>query len=456
MKKANLKTKMTALVLAVMMTLALLPAMAMNASAAKNKGFIWPTPGYDMSCPFGAHSMCFDGIPDHVGGHGGIDTYAVRGTPILAAHSGYIIEKKDSTDGGYGRYIEIQAENVPNFTGTTLYAHASSLTSKREGEKVTQGEVIGYVGGSGYGSETKYGAHLHFEVWKSYNGTKVNPRDYVDPDDKGGYFPQGCLDSVSGGVGTVTVRGWIFDRDALSKACEVHVYIGGPAGSSNAEGYAKIANKSRSDVNKAYPGVGDYHGFDETITTKKRGTQEVYVYAINIAGTPGDNVLLGSKTVTIESESTPGSITGISIKSLPSKTTYNTNESLNTSGLKLNVKWSDGKTTEATSGYSCSPSSFKNTSYSDISQTVTVTYQGHTATFNVTVKKQSGIIINVNSYYNAGYNYQMTGGSPFSIPRDARVYIRKAVVDPADGILMYEIEYGSQIGWVSSRYLRLE
>jgi hypothetical protein len=112
--------------------------------------------------------------------------------------------------------------------------------------------------------------------------------------------PKGTLDSaVSEKPGTVRVRGWDFDPNVPTQAIAYHVYIGGPAGSAGAEGHAFTANASRPDVGAAYPGVGNNHGFDQTITTSKRGTQSVYVYAINAAGTPGDNVSIGSKTVTI-------------------------------------------------------------------------------------------------------------------------------------------------------------
>jgi len=108
--------------------------------------------------------------------------------------------------------------------------------------------------------------------------------------------PQGCVDEITGGDGKVYIRGWTFDRDELSKYLEIHVYIGGPAGSGEGHG-GIIANQSRPDVNAAYPGVGDNHGFAEWITTEKRGTQEVYVYGVNTGG--GTNVELGRGTVTI-------------------------------------------------------------------------------------------------------------------------------------------------------------
>ena len=113
------------------------------------------------------------------------------------------------------------------------------------------------------------------------------------------YNPSGVLDSVSGGVQSISIKGWAFDRDDLSKALSIHVYIGGPAGSSAAAFVGGLtANKYREDVAKTYPGVGDYHGYEGTFPTSKTGTQTVYVYAINVGS--GANVLLGTKTVTIE------------------------------------------------------------------------------------------------------------------------------------------------------------
>lgn len=112
-----------------------------------------------------------------------------------------------------------------------------------------------------------------------------------------GNSPDGCVDSYSGGSGKVTVSGWTFDLSDVSQALEIHVYIGGPADSPNAEGHPGIiANTYRSDVNNAY-GCGDYHGFSASINTNKTGVQEVYVYAINIGD--GDNAELGHATVEI-------------------------------------------------------------------------------------------------------------------------------------------------------------
>lgn len=106
--------------------------------------------------------------------------------------------------------------------------------------------------------------------------------------------PQGCVDRIQGGIGLVNVSGWGFDLDDLSKSIEIHVYIGGPAGSG--EGHTVIADQYRNDVNNVY-GVGDYHGYFSDVPTSLYGSQAVYVYAINIGS--GEHILLGSETVMI-------------------------------------------------------------------------------------------------------------------------------------------------------------
>lgn len=123
-----------------------------------------------------------------------------------------------------------------------------------------------------------------------------NYDDVISVPVKGNYAPEGSADSAVGGTGSVTVSGWAFDRDDVSKAVTIHVYIGGPTGS-GAPVYGITANKERTDVGNAY-GTGNYHGYYETITTDLFGTQTLYFYAIGIG--EGGNTFLGTKTVTIK------------------------------------------------------------------------------------------------------------------------------------------------------------
>lgn len=119
-----------------------------------------------------------------------------------------------------------------------------------------------------------------------------------------GSNPQGCVDSVtSPSTGKITVSGWAFDRDSLGSCLQVHVYVGGPAGSSLAWGKPIVANLYRPDVNKAFGGVGNYHGFNATFNVPRQGNQTVYIYAINVGGGT-TNPLIGTKTVYIKGANT--------------------------------------------------------------------------------------------------------------------------------------------------------
>ncbi len=89
-------------------------------------------------------------------GYNAVDIGAPTGTPIIAAASGTVtIARSSGYNGGYGLYAVISHGN-----GTqTLYAHMST-TGVYQGQVVTQGDVIGYVGNTGRST----GPHLHFEV----------------------------------------------------------------------------------------------------------------------------------------------------------------------------------------------------------------------------------------------------------------------------------------------------
>lgn len=86
--------------------------------------------------------------------HQGVDFAAATGTPIRAAGDGVI--DFAGTQGGYGNVVVIKHWN--NYS--TAYAHMSRFASgMRKGTKVSQGEVIGYVGSTGWST----GPHLHYE-----------------------------------------------------------------------------------------------------------------------------------------------------------------------------------------------------------------------------------------------------------------------------------------------------
>lgn len=129
--------------------------------------FQWPLPqSYTITSWFGYREDPFTG---EIAYHSGTDIGAPGGTPILAAADGTvtIANAIDSWGGGYGYHIKISH----NDTFDTLYAHCSSICVT-VGQKVKQGEVIGYVGTTGNST----GNHLHFEVWQ--NGERTDALGY--------------------------------------------------------------------------------------------------------------------------------------------------------------------------------------------------------------------------------------------------------------------------------------
>jgi len=139
------------------------------------------------------------------------------------------------------------------------------------------------------------------------------PPNYEDNSQPAYYNPEGYVDICTGGVNSVYVKGWAFDRDDTSQSLQIHIYIGGGAGDPNAEGYPITANIYRDDVNKVY-GISGNHGFEATIPTSKIGTQDVYIYACNIGG--GTNQFFGSYTVNITNETEHPTISDIQITNL--------------------------------------------------------------------------------------------------------------------------------------------
>jgi murein DD-endopeptidase MepM/ murein hydrolase activator NlpD len=124
-------------------------------------GFIWPVNG-PITSPFGSRCL---GNGD-CSSHPGLDIGVPAGTPIHAAASGTVIFT--GWAGGYGNLTLIDHGRGL----ATGYGHQSSI-AVGSGAFVSQGQVIGYVGCTGY----CFGAHLHFEV--RVNGSPVDPLAYL-------------------------------------------------------------------------------------------------------------------------------------------------------------------------------------------------------------------------------------------------------------------------------------
>ncbi|MCL2328241.1 MAG: peptidoglycan DD-metalloendopeptidase family protein [Bacteroidetes bacterium] len=102
--------------------------------------------------------------------HYGVDYAAPTGTPVMAIGHGVVISKGYS--GGAGNMVKIKHSN--NYVSS--YMHLSKFGSGiQQGSRVSQGQVIGYVGSTGLST----GPHLDFRIYQ--NGTPVNPLKVVSP-----------------------------------------------------------------------------------------------------------------------------------------------------------------------------------------------------------------------------------------------------------------------------------
>ena len=102
--------------------------------------------------------------------HTGVDYAAPTGTPVMSIGDGTVISK--GWGGGGGNTVKIRHNSVY----TTAYLHLSKYASGlKVGDRVHQGQVIGYVGMTG----TATGPHLDFRVWK--NGSPINPLKMESP-----------------------------------------------------------------------------------------------------------------------------------------------------------------------------------------------------------------------------------------------------------------------------------
>ena len=99
--------------------------------------------------------------------HHGVDLASWQGQTIVAARSGYVSQAGWDPWGG-GNYVRI--DHGDGYASAYLHMEYYIVS---KGQWVNAGEVIGYVGNTGVGT----GPHLHFSVY--FNGSSVNPCDYV-------------------------------------------------------------------------------------------------------------------------------------------------------------------------------------------------------------------------------------------------------------------------------------
>jgi hypothetical protein len=126
-------------------------------------GWVWPVP--DSSRITSCFGPRLDPVEYLDGHHTGLDIGASEGGPLLAARDGQVADAR--WDDRYGNVVRIaHADGL-----VTLYAHLSEF-AVTDGQAVSAGQVIGYVGSTGKST----GPHLHFEV--RTGGTPEDPLTY--------------------------------------------------------------------------------------------------------------------------------------------------------------------------------------------------------------------------------------------------------------------------------------
>jgi len=141
-----------------------------NGKSVKKALMKTPINGARLSSAFGMRKHPIDGFNKM---HRGTDFAAPMGTPIMASGSGIVTRARWC--GGGGNCVKIKH----NSTYETIYAHMKSFgRGIKEGLRVKQGQIIGYVGSTGNST----GPHLHYEVVE--NGKKINSQRLKLPSGK--------------------------------------------------------------------------------------------------------------------------------------------------------------------------------------------------------------------------------------------------------------------------------
>lgn len=134
-----------------------------NSGVTVGSSWMVPCSYKKLTSPFGFRDTGIAGASTY---HQGVDLSANSGTPIVASRGGTVTVATYSNNAGY--YVTIN--HGDGFS--SIYMHMSNYIVSA-GQKVNQGQTIGYVGKSGIAS----GYHLHFGI--AQNGAYVNPCNYV-------------------------------------------------------------------------------------------------------------------------------------------------------------------------------------------------------------------------------------------------------------------------------------
>lgn len=135
-----------------------------SGGGSSSSGWARPVSSLIVTCPFGYRTHPVTGQKNNF--HNGVDLGMPKGSPIFATRSGTVTQVRYSNSWGN----QVVINHGDGFS--SMYAHMTHYIVTN-GQQVSKGQVIGYVGSTGWST----GPHLHFTIY--LNGTAVNPMNYI-------------------------------------------------------------------------------------------------------------------------------------------------------------------------------------------------------------------------------------------------------------------------------------
>jgi peptidoglycan hydrolase-like protein with peptidoglycan-binding domain len=136
------------------------------------------------------------------------------------------------------------------------------------------------------------GAHTVCLTAQNATGTPGAPTSLGCRTASAQHSPVGALETASSALGVVTVRGWAVDPDSAATLDSALTVNGQPSG-------VPLTTVARPDIASRFPGMGDQHGVEGTLTLAE-GTYQVCLSATNAAGTTGQDAVVGCRSVVVQ------------------------------------------------------------------------------------------------------------------------------------------------------------
>ncbi|WP_158606687.1 M23 family metallopeptidase [Paenibacillus ginsengarvi] len=114
---------------------------------------------------------------EEIRSHEGVDILAAKGTPVYAAKAGKVIRYGWNELGGWRLTVQVDDSTAFYYAHLSGYADGIAL-----GSTIKQGQLIGYVGNTGYGpegTEGQFDPHLHFGIYQTSPWKAVDPYHYL-------------------------------------------------------------------------------------------------------------------------------------------------------------------------------------------------------------------------------------------------------------------------------------